>query len=82
MEWLGTKGVPFSIVFTKCDKMGSSALHKSLFKFKKGMLEKWEELPINFTSSSEDKRGKQEILEYIGQLNEQFKDHPINKIQA
>lgn len=74
MEWLGVNGIPFSIIFTKCDKMGSSALHKAQLKFKKSMLQKWETLPINFQSSSTDQRGKQEILDYIGSLNESFKD--------
>ncbi len=69
MRFLGEKGIPFSIVFTKTDKLSSSGLNKSQVKFKKQMLEDWESLPPSFLTSAEDKRGCKEILDYIDGLN-------------
>ena len=65
MEWLGIKGIPFSIVFTKIDKLTSSQLNKNLLAYKKEMLKYWEEMPISFTSSASGKFGKDAILNYI-----------------
>lgn len=65
MEWLGIKGIPFSIVFTKIDKLTSSQLNKNLLAYKKEMLKYWEEMPISFTSSASSKFGKDAILNYI-----------------
>lgn len=63
---LGEGGIPFSIIFTKCDKLGKTALEKQIEKNKKGLLEYWEELPPIFLSSSETSLGRDEILNYIG----------------
>ena len=73
MEWLGIKGVPFSMVFTKTDKLTSSKLNKNLLAYKKEMLKYWEEMPISFSTSSAGKSGKEEILRYIGSINEGYK---------
>ncbi len=73
MAWLGKKEIPFSIVFTKADKLSSSKLHKNLTAYKKKMLEHWEIMPNYFVSSAEDKRGKEELLDYIDQLNKDMK---------
>lgn len=70
MEWLGENGVPFAIVFTKLDKLSSNAAKKVTGDYLKTLLETWEELPPVFKSSSEDGRGRLEILDYIDQLNE------------
>lgn len=69
MEWLGENGIPFSIVFTKLDKLSSSAGKKSIELYCNDLLEIWEELPPIFKTSSVDNRGKKEILEYIENLN-------------
>ena len=69
MEWLGIKGVPFSIVFTKIDKLTSGALNKNLLAYKKEMLKYWEEMPKSFTSSATGKMGKEGILNYIELIN-------------
>lgn len=69
MQWLGENGVPFSIVFTKLDKMGPVAGRKKVAEYCESLLETWEELPPVFLTSSEDKRGRDEILAYIEQLN-------------
>ena len=68
MRWLGENGVPFCIVFTKLDKMSSSAAKKATGDYCAQLLEEWEELPPVFKSSSVDKRGRSEILDYIDQL--------------
>lgn len=72
MEWLGIKGIPFSIVFTKTDKLTSAKLNKNLLLYKKEMLKYWEEMPKSFTSSAVGKAGKEAILGYIGQINEGY----------
>ncbi|MCM1028718.1 MAG: ribosome biogenesis GTP-binding protein YihA/YsxC [Pseudoflavonifractor sp.] len=69
MEWLGENGVPFSIVFTKMDKMGPIAGRQKVAGYCSQLLERWEELPPVFLTSSEDGRGRDEILNYIEQLN-------------
>lgn len=69
MEWLGENGVPFSIVFTKLDKMSSTAAKKSVEVYLAALLEMWEELPPVFRTSSVDRRGKTEILDYIEEMN-------------
>ncbi|MDA8894761.1 ribosome biogenesis GTP-binding protein YihA/YsxC [Flavobacteriales bacterium] len=74
MEWLGQKGIPFVIVFTKMDKLSSSQLNKNLSKYKTKMLETWEELPQSFMSSAESKLGKMEILKFIDTTNESVKE--------
>jgi GTP-binding protein len=69
MQFLGEKGVPFMIIFTKADKLSSSKLNKNLLTYKKKMLEQWSEMPRFFVSSAVDRRGKEELLEYIDELN-------------
>lgn len=69
MEWLGENEVPFSIVFTKLDKLSPTAGKKSIALYTEALLEKWEELPPIFASSSVDKRGRDAILSYIEELN-------------
>ncbi len=68
MNWCGEKGLPFSMVFTKIDKLSSSALQKNLAKYKKEMLKVWAELPPVFTTSSESGFGKEPLLNYIEQI--------------
>ena len=70
IEWLGENGVPFSIVFTKLDKLSSSAVKKSISSYCTTLREQWEELPPIFATSSEDGRGREELLDYIEQLNQ------------
>ncbi len=69
MQFLGEKAVPFMIIFTKADKLSSSKLNKNLLTYKKKMLEQWSEMPRFFVSSAKDKRGKEELLDYIDELN-------------
>lgn len=69
MEWLGENGVPFSIVFTKLDKLTSGAGKKMTALYLEELLTRWEELPPVFRTSSEDRRGRDAILEYIEEMN-------------
>lgn len=69
MEWLGENGIPFAIVFTKIDKMSKLAASRKVSAYCAKLLEQWEELPPVFVTSSNDGRGRDEILDYIDQLN-------------
>ncbi len=73
MEWLGECEVPFAIVFTKMDKLGKTAGAQNVEAYKQEMLQTWEELPPVFVTSSETRLGREELLAYIGELNEQMK---------
>ncbi len=74
MEWLGENGVPFSIVFTKMDKLGKEAGPRNVRDYLKVLKESWEELPPYFLTSSEDGRGRDEILEYISEINKSLNE--------
>lgn len=69
MNWLGENGIPFSIVFTKLDKVSPSAGKKLLEIYCNALLEQWEELPPIFRTSSQDRRGRDAILDYIDEMN-------------
>ena len=69
MGWLGENQVPFAIVFTKSDKLGPIAAQRNVEEYKKTLLETWEELPPIFITSSENKIGKETLLNYISQIN-------------
>ena len=73
MQWLGEFGIPFSIVFTKIDKLGRQAGAEAVEAYKQVLLETWEELPPIFVTSSEDGRGRDELLDYIAQINAEIK---------
>ena len=73
MEWLGENGVPFSIIFTKADKLTNGKVKDNVNKYLKKLTEQWEELPPHFVSSSEKKTGRQEILDYIDSINRSLK---------
>lgn len=65
MTWLGSRSIPFTVVFTKIDKLSSSELRKNLDRYKKKLLETWEETPMFFLSSATSAHGRDEILNYI-----------------
>ena len=69
IQWLGENGVPFSIIFTKADKLTKTALAGNIAAYKNRLLEEWEELPQIFITSSETAHGREEVLEYINQVN-------------
>ena len=69
IQWLGENGVPFSIIFTKADKLTKTALASNIAAYKKRLLEEWEELPPVFVTSSESAVGRDEVLQYINEVN-------------
>ena len=69
MEWLGENGVPFSIVFTKGDKVSKGKLKGNVEHYLTELKKQWEELPPYFVTSSETKMGREEILNYIEEIN-------------
>ena len=69
LEWLGTNGIPFSIVFTKADKLSKLRANENVKKYITVLKETWEELPPYFITSSEKKTGRDELLGYIEQIN-------------
>ena len=73
IQWLGEHGVPFSIVFTKMDKLGKVAGPAAVEEYKKELHKTWDELPPIFMTSSEDARGRDELLGYIDEINKQLK---------
>lgn len=73
MQWLGQNQVPFSIVFTKADKLGTQARAKAVEAYSASLLETWEELPPMFITSSEKKTGRDELLNYIDEINQSLK---------
>ena len=73
MQWLAKEEIPFVIVFTKSDKLGKNILQKNIDFYKSEMLKEWEELPELFITSSEQKKGTEEIKDFIKKLNLSFK---------
>jgi len=69
MEWLGESGIPFSIVFTKLDKLSSAKAKENIKVYQDKLLEQWEQLPPVFITSSEKRTGRDELLGYIEEIN-------------
>lgn len=72
VNWMGDRRVPFVIVYTKTDKLSSKLVDGHVKKIQDGLLQYWNALPDQFVTSSEKKIGRQEILDYIGELNNNF----------
>lgn len=70
MQWCGESGVPFSIVFTKADKLKPGAAEKNVEVYKNELLQSWEELPDLYITSAEKKEGGDLILNYIQKTND------------
>lgn len=70
--WLGEQGLPFLLVFTKADKQSAVKTDQNVAKFRKSLLEFFEEVPQIFITSSENKLGREEILHLINDLNSNF----------
>ena len=70
MQWLGENAIPFSIIFTKADKLKPMAIERNIEEYQKVVLETWEEFPPFFVTSSETALGKESVLEYIDKINE------------
>lgn len=73
IHWLGENGIPFAIVFTKCDKQSRAKTFANVNTFLKTLEEEWEELPPHFVTSAETREGREELLEYIYSINKESK---------
>lgn len=69
MEWMATESIPFSIVFTKADKLSQFQQKNNVEKYTTKLLERWEELPPVFITSATNKTGKEDLLRYIEELS-------------
>jgi len=69
MKWLGENQIPFVMVFTKADKLSSSATNNNIMNYKKEMLKEWESVPDIFITSAENKNGRIELLNFIEKIN-------------
>ncbi|MBF6598137.1 MAG: YihA family ribosome biogenesis GTP-binding protein [Fermentimonas sp.] len=72
MEWLGENEVPFSIVFTKTDKLSALRLQTNVEAYHDKLKEIWDELPPIFITSSEKKQGREELVDYIGKIQSEM----------
>ena len=69
IEWLGVSSVPFAIVFTKADKLTPNKCRQAMEAYKKKLSETWDEMPPMFLTSAEKKDGRDDVLNYIEQIN-------------
>ena len=70
MRFLGENGIPFCIIFTKADKLNHSKLNKNLQIYQTELLKTWEEIPRHFVTSATNKNGREELLKFIGEVNQ------------
>ena len=75
IQWLGEEGVPFALIFTKADKSKTTELRKNVEGFLNELRKEWEDLPPHFVTSSAQGRGRDEVLDYIEQINTQFHEN-------
>ena len=72
MAWMGEQQVPFSIIFTKADKLKPNAIQRNVDAYRLKMLETWEEMPLHFVTSASKSTGRDEVLDYISSINEEL----------
>jgi len=70
MAFLGYNQIPFAIIFTKVDKLGKSQINKNIENYKRQILETWEEVPTSFLTSAANDMGKDEVLDFVNNINE------------
>ncbi len=73
IDWLGVSSIPFSIVFTKADKLSESKVKANVEAYVSKMMETWEEMPPYFITSAEKARGRDDVLGYIEQINKSLR---------
>jgi GTP-binding protein len=73
VQWLGEEGIPFTIVFTKSDKLGQPQVMSNVALFRRTLKKTWENLPLMFITSSETAKGRDDLLGYIEGINTQFR---------
>lgn len=78
IEWCGENGIPFSIIFTKSDKLKPNAVLKNVENYKNELLKTWEGLPEIYITSAEKKEGTEAILSFIAKTNEFLKNNNVS----
>lgn len=78
IEWCGENGIPFSIIFTKADKLKPNAVLKNVENYKNELLKTWEGLPEIYITSAEKKEGTEDILSFIAKTNEFLKNNNVS----
>ncbi|RPD48607.1 YihA family ribosome biogenesis GTP-binding protein [Hymenobacter sediminis] len=78
MEQLGSEGVPFVMVFTKADKQSGSRTQQNVTDYLQKMEQSWDEVPRHFITSAEDKTGREDILQFIEEVNQQLAQEADN----
>lgn len=73
IDWLGESGIPFAIVFTKADKLAPTKVRAQAEAWMEKMRDRWEELPPYFVTSSENRLGRDDVLDYIDSVNKSLK---------
>jgi len=73
INWLGQNHIPFALIFTKTDKINSATLQTNMAIYKREMLNYWEELPKIFSCSAVTRTGREDILNYIEEINSNSK---------
>ena len=74
IHWLGLSDIPFSIVFTKADKLSAAKVRANVAAYEQKLLETWEEMPPYFVTSSEKGVGRDDVLGYIEQINKELQN--------
>lgn len=69
---MGENQIPFAVIFTKADKLSAAKIQSNVQRFKNRLAEMWEEMPLMFVSSAETRKGKEEILSFIEEINNQY----------
>lgn len=78
IQWCGESGVPFSIVFTKADKLKPNVALQNIENYKAELLKTWEDLPELYLTSAEKKEGCEEILHFIQKTNEFLANNSVS----
>ena len=76
MRQMGQKEIPFTLIFTKSDKLKPGELERNIERYTQTLMEEWDEMPLYFISSATHKIGKEAILDYIEELNRGWKLPP------
>ncbi len=69
VQWLGENGIPFCIIFTKSDKLAQPKVQSNVALFRRALKKTWQNLPLMFITSSETRKGREEVLEFIDTVN-------------
>jgi GTP-binding protein len=72
MEYMGIKGIPFSVIFTKADKLKPKVIERNVAAYTEELLKTWEETPVYFITSSTSAVGRDEVLRHINETNDEI----------